>query len=146
MKNKIPAFFLIEALVSLFITGLVILTLSFTINSIKSINQNVSHNLVNDFHLAIIQRDLYLGNRAKLVAIAPKQLTISEVNNSSTIYLEQYKNMIRVRGLLGGHMPLLFEIDEVNYQQINSHTIKEDLKSRGGRFETYLFLEKNATP
>lgn len=146
MKNKLDGFLLVEAVVSLFITSLVILVLSFTTTCIKSLNKKVVSNINNDFHLATIQRDIYLGNRAKLVMTSTKKLKISDVKNSSTVFLEYYKNMIRIRGSLGGHMPLLVGVNQLYFQQISSNIVKEKIEVYGVNFETYIFLDKTPIP
>ena len=146
MKSKLTGFSLIEAVVSLFITSLVILVLSFTVTCIKSLNKKVARNINNDFHLATIQRDIYLGDRAKLVMASTKKLKISDVRNSSTVFLEYYKNMIRIRSILGGHMPLLVGVNRLYFQQINSNIVKEKIEVYGANFETYIFLDKTPVP
>lgn len=146
MKNKLDGFLLVEAVVSLFITSLVILVLSFTTTCIKSLNKKVVSNINNDFHLATIQSDIYLGNRAKLVMTSTKKLKISDVKNSSTVFLEYYKNMIRIRGALGGHMPLLVGVNQLYFQQISSNIVKEKIEVYGVNFETYIFLDKTPIP
>ncbi|BDR58540.1 ComGF family competence protein [Xylocopilactobacillus apicola] len=141
MKNKLPAFLLIEAVISLFLTCLAVFVISLIISCLKAINQQVKNETTNDYHLAVIQRDIYLGDEVKLQEFSPDQLKFSGVSNGNTVFLERYKNMIRVRSVNGGHMPLLTGIDQLSYQQENNETIKEKVVINGKKFETYIFFE-----
>ncbi|BDR56375.1 ComGF family competence protein [Xylocopilactobacillus apis] len=140
MKNKYPAFLLIEAIISLFITCLSLVVITMIVNCVKSVNQNITNNSVNDYHLAVIQRDIYLGDNFELMEFSQDKLKISNITNSGTIFLEKYKNMIRVRGIMGGHMPLLTDIDNLIYERSNNETVKETIYSNGKKFEGYLFF------
>ena len=142
MKNKLDGFLLIEVVVSLFITCLSIIFISLILGCVKSVNKKVQKQSTNDYHLSIIQRDIYLGENAMLTSISQEQLKIANTSKNSAIFLEKYKNMIRVRGEAGGHMPLLINIEELKYEQENNETVKEKVKIHGKNYENFLFFNK----
>lgn len=82
-----------------------------------------------------------MGDHAQLIRNSNDQLKISSVSNDSVIFLERYKNMIRIRGVNGGHMPLLFGVDELTYEKENDEVVKEKIKNNGKIFESYLFFK-----
>lgn len=117
IKLKTKGFLLAEAVFSVFVTLLVVLTMQSLLKSI-SLAQAREHR-TNDVVFAYVQLNHFLRDQNTRAAYVNLKTSnhyravvnkISDTGEEKTYVLMQYRNMIRVTTSEGGHMPLLIGV------------------------------------
>lgn len=134
--RKSKGFFLAEAILSVMITVLIVLTLQQLLLSLKKADQSKANN--NEIAFAYVQLDHFLGdNRHAQVFTNPARsnsrqavFTKRSHGQSKKYYIEQYEDLLRVRTSSGGHMPLLLHVKTAHFatgkRLIRIRIIEED--------------------
>ncbi|MCF6515832.1 hypothetical protein GSH19_06695 [Lactobacillus sp. S2-2] len=133
LMNK-SGFTVIETIVSLFIFSISLLL----ITSYLYIQKKIKNDDFSDFFFYIqnIENKNYDFTFCEMNNDSP--VFYSEINNKKYV-LEKYKNMIRLRTLDGGHIPLMDNVEDVFWQYKNEFLISEIQTNKNKKiFKTYL--------
>lgn len=142
-------FLLAEAVFSVFVTLLVVLTLQGLLQNLRTANR--SHHCDNNLAFAYVQFDHFLHDHAKdTVYTLPKfsnhrRTVIQKITSSGKkkeqkeYILEQYHNMLRCTTDEAGHMPLLLNVKRSDFATKDGQ-IKVELVEGDGRYSELYFL------
>ena len=133
MKSK-KGFLLIEAIFSVFITLLIVIALQNLLVSLKTA-RHLKHP-VNEVAFSYIQLNNFLKEHESYVLPElsnSRKADFSGLKDNNKVYvLEKYKNMIRVTTNASGHMPLLLNVDQAEFET-SKNRIKIFITEEDGR-------------
>lgn len=122
MKTNCRGFLLAEAVFSIFITLIVVLTLQGLLKNLKIADEE--EHQVDEMAYTYIQFNSFLHNNdGKKYYLDNKYTDFKKAvirqyerkNEQKTYRIEQYKKMIRVTTIKGGHMPLVLNVDRAKF-------------------------------
>lgn len=147
-RRQTTGFLMAEAVFSVFITFLVVLTLQSLVKNISTVKNLVHPN--EDLAYSYIQLDRFLHEKGTFSYTLPDQSNAVEAvfckiqaSGEKKIYIiEQYNNMIRVKTDHGGHMPLALNIYKARFVT-KDQMIKFEVTEKDRRDSELIFrLEK----
>lgn len=152
MSNKIKGFTIAETMLAMLITLMCFGTLQNTLGIIKKSER--LKDPINEIAYSYVQLDKFL-KREDHIEIYPVSSNIKKIvlrklvskeKNGKPVFenyvIEGYKNMIRLRGLEGGHVPLLLNVRSCEFSYNDDEfTIQVD-EEKGGRSELVFKVDK----
>ncbi|ANK59930.1 ComGF family competence protein [Loigolactobacillus backii] len=130
LKANHAGFTLAETVLGLFVLVLSVWLLQFQLTQFKRITTYFNDDTTLNFHVANCQLGDFLAD-SYFVSRSDQQVTFYRMKEKKIYQLEQYQDMLRVRGATKGHMPLLQSVANVkmSYQQ-PILTVKITLRNR----------------
>lgn len=144
---KAKGFLLGEAMLAILITTVVIITLQMLLQSLRDAHRQSVHQTDVAYAYTQFYRFIHDDDVEKVVAnlqgssFKIASFKIKKATDEKIYYIEQYGNMIRVRGSKGGHMPLLLNIKGTSTSfSTNKDRIRIILTEKDGRV-SYLYFK-----
>lgn len=146
--KKSKGFFLAEAVFSIVITILVFLTLKDLLFSLQAANQSQVRN--DELAYAYVQLDRFLHDKEvkqtytepelsnSKQAVFEREAIIDGKKIKKRYFLQQYGSMIRLTTKSAGHMPLLLNVKQVEFET-KKDRIDVGLYERDGRYSKLVF-------
>lgn len=152
MSNKVKGFTIAETMLALLITLMCFGILQNTLGIVKKSER--LKDPINEVAYSYVQLDKFL-KREDHVEIYPAssdarkivlRKLVSKKENGDPVFenyvIEGYKNMIRLRGIEGGHVPLLLNVKSCNFSYGNDEfTIQVD-EEKAGKSELVFKVDK----
>lgn len=152
MSNKVKGFTIAETMLALLITLMCFGILQNTLGIIKKSER--LKDPVNEVAYSYVQLDRFLKKEDHIEIYPdssnPKKIVlrklVSKKENGEPVFenyvIEGYKNMIRLRGIEGGHVPLLLNVKTCEFAYDDDEfTIQVD-EEKGGRSELVFKVDK----
>lgn len=142
-------FTLLEVLIALSISSLCFTLLAVGINQAKMIRRQVERDPQIDWHIFLNQLEFYL-EESEFVSLTEERLEVREKNREdhtfSRFIYETYQPrgstewMIRRRGGDGGHQPMLFDLEEVQFSTHGKWLVIEAYFKTGEKYRASLVI------
>lgn len=112
-RNKLSAFTLVECLVSLLVLTMILLSFSLFIRQTEKMNRSLQKNEQTEWLIFLTQLENELTS-SQHVSIMDGRLYYE---HDKAFIIEGYQQMIRKRGVNGGHQPMLTGVKQVKFKE-----------------------------
>lgn len=148
-KQRLSGFLMIEAIFSVFITLLIVLVLQAMVKNLTTYKKY--NRPTNEISFAYVQLDRFLHEKGSQIYTVPRisnskrSVFCKEKSGKKTFYIiKQYKDMIRLTTEVNGHMPLILNVNNCNFET-NDDQIKINILEKDNR-ETELYFKLDKKP